>query len=259
MMLAHMDIPFTGAGAIATTISCDKLLTKQIFRAHNIRTAEWLTEAQIEAGGPELKRPYILKSITEHASFGMFADSIVSTRAELKQRWREKKSQYGTEWFAEEFIDGREFNLSVLAHEGTPHAIVLPPAEIVFTSDFPEDKPRIVDYAAKWFEESAECIGTVRSFEFSTQDTALLTTLKETALKCWEIFGLTGYARVDYRIDTKGVSYVLEVNSNPFLTANEGFGAAANRMGMPFAAAVRAIVSDAYRRCSLPVPKMLAA
>lgn len=259
MLLEHMRIAYTGATALATTISCDKLVTKQILRAHNIRTAPWLTEAQIEAGGAELEEPYIIKSITEHASFGMFADSIVESRSALKSRWREKKLHYGTDWFAEAYIEGREFNLSVLGQTGNKPALVLPPAEIVFTQDFPKDKPRIVDYAAKWYEESAECIGTVRNFDFGAQDSALLEMLTQTALTCWEAFGLTGYARVDYRIDAHGTPYVLEVNCNPFLTAKEGFGAAAAKMGMTFTDAVRAIVAEAYDRCRLPIPEVLAA
>jgi len=257
MLLTHLGLPFTGANALATSVTCDKLITKQILCSRHIRTAEWLTEAAIEAGGGELARPYILKSITEHASFGIFADSIVASRADLKTRWREKKQKYGTEWFAEEYIDGREFNLSVLAQEGGP--IVLPPAEIRFTEDFPKDKPRIVDYAAKWYEESAECVGTVRGFDFTAEDAVLLAGIRKTALECWEAFGLTGYARVDYRIDENGEPYVLEVNCNPFLTAGEGFGAAASKMGMGFTQVVRAIVADAYRQRRLAPPEELAA
>ena len=255
--MQHLEIPFTGAGALATTTSCDKLITKQILKAHRMRTPEWLTEAQIEAGGKELDNPYILKSITEHASYGIFADSIVNNRAELMACWLDRKEKYGTEWFAEEYIDGREFNISCMSLNGS--AIVLPPAEIVFTSDFPDDKPRIVDYAAKWHEESAECIGTVRNFSFSEKDAKLVATLRKMTLDCWQAFGLTGYARVDYRVNEAGVPFVLEVNCNPFLTAKEGFGAAASQMSMTFTQAIRAIVAEAYERCSKPLPGVIAA
>ena len=257
MLLAHMNIPYTGANGLATSISCDKLVTKQILRAEGIRTADWLTQNQIEAGGAELKQPYILKSVTEHASFGMFADSIVHSRRELKSRWQEKRAKFGGDWFAEAYIDGREFNQSVLAMpEGV---ITLPSAEIVFTSDFPADKPRIVDYAAKWYEDTAEAKGTVRNFDFPQSDKVLLDSIYAISRTCWQAFGLDGYARVDFRIDAGGTPYVLEVNCNPFLTANEGFGAAYARMGMDFTRAVRAIVSDAYRRSGQRLPEVIAA
>ncbi len=259
MLLAHMHIPCTGATSTATTVTCDKLITKQILRSHTIRTSDWLTEAQIVEGGAELSAPCILKSITEHASFGMFADSIVNDRATLRARWQEKKQKYGTEWFAETYIDGREFNISLLASDTPSPASVLPFAEIVFTDDFPKDKPRIIDYAAKWYEDSAESRGTVRHFDFGAQDAALLASIKDIALTCWNSFGLTGYARVDFRVDKTGTPYVLEVNSNPFLGSDAGFMAAAARAGMTFNDAIRAIVMDAYRRGTHPVPETLAA
>jgi D-alanine-D-alanine ligase len=259
MLLAHLGIPFTGATALATTVTCDKLLTKQILHANNIHTADWLTESQIEEDGAELSAPYILKSITEHASFGMFADSVVTTRKELRARWQEKKNKYGSEWFAEKYIEGREFNLAMLATDNWQQGMPMSPSEIRFTSDFPKDKPRIVDYAAKWYAETPEYKGTVRNFEFPDEDTKLLQSLRNIAQTCWKAFGLTGYARVDFRVDNKGVPYVLEVNSNPFLTANEGFGIAAAQTGNSFNDTIRAIVADAYRRASRPLPSMLAA
>lgn len=257
MVLAHLAIPFTGATALCTATTCDKLLTKQVLRAGDMLTPQWLTERQIASGSQELASPYILKSITEHASFGMFADSVVHDRATLYARWQEKKARYGSEWFAEEYIEGREFNLSVLS-VGEHTAKVLPCAEIVFTEVFPQGKPRIVDYAAKWYEDSAESRGTVRSFEFPESDHPLLVALQQMALDCWNMFGLTGYARVDFRVDARGVPYILEVNSNPFLTAGEGFGAAAARIGWGFTEVIRHIVCDAYRRAARPVPQMLA-
>lgn len=257
MLLAHLGIPFTGATALATATTCDKLLTKQVLRSGELLTPDWITEPEIERAEKRLASPYILKSITEHASFGIFADSVVSDAATLKARWQDRKANYGGDWFAEEYVDGREFNISVIA-DGSGGR-VLPCAEIVFTSVFPKDKPRIVDYAAKWHEDSDECKGTVRSFEFADADKKLLAELEKISLQCWELFGLTGYARVDFRVDEKGKPYVLEVNSNPFLTANEGFGSAASRLGWNFTEAVRRIVADAYARAAKPLPQMLAA
>jgi D-alanine-D-alanine ligase len=246
MLCEHLGIAFTGAGSIATVTSCDKIITKQILRGANIPTADFETEEQIHNNEHELKAPYIIKSVSEHASFGMFADSVVSTRKELKQRLAEKKLKYGGTWIAEQFIDGREFNLSVI---GTPNGgTVFPPAEILFTEDFPKDKPRIVDYAAKWHYDSAECIGTIRGFDFPPQDLTLLGQLEKISLECWQAFNLTGYARVDFRIDKEGNPWVLEINSNPFLTASEGMGAAAARAAISFEKLIGMIVEDALRR-----------
>jgi D-alanine-D-alanine ligase len=259
MLLTHLKIPYTGTDAGVTTVTCDKLLSKQILKANGIRTAPWLTQAEIEAGGRELTRPYILKSITEHASFGLGANSVVKNRATLKKRLAEKRSEFWGDWFAEAYIEGREFNLGLLASTGKDRVTLLPPAEIVFTKDFPKNKPKIIDYAAKWHTQSKEYIGTVRNFEGIETETKLRNALRQMARQCWDAFNLTGYARVDFRVDTKGVPYVLEVNSNPFLTPNEGFGVAAKRAGLSFEETVGAIVADAYRRAARPIPKAIAA
>ncbi len=244
LLLEHVGLPFTGTGSMAMTLSCHKVIAKQVMSGAGIPTARWLREADIAACS-HIPRPYILKSTTEHASFGLFPDCIVADAATLKSRFQEKKQKYGTEWFAEEYIDGREFNLSVLDTPEGPH--VLPCAEIVFTEEFPKDAPRIVDYAAKWFEESAECRGTVRQFDFAASDAALLATLQEMTLRCWNAFGLAGYARVDFRIDKEGNPFVVDVNANPFLTAGEGFGAAAAKAGLSFQDAIGMIVTAAVR------------
>ncbi len=243
LLCEHMGIPFTGAGSMATTLSCDKLITKSVLKAAELPTAGFETEAHILEKRTELTAPYLLKSVSEHASFGMFADNVVQTRKELQARFTEKKAKFGGEWFAEVLLEGREFNISIIATpEGTR---VLPHAEILFTGDFPKDKPRIVDYTAKWHYDSPECIGTVRHFAFQPEDAPLLKKLSALTEKCWHTFGLSGYARVDFRTDLKHQPYILEVNCNPFLTAEEGMGAAAAHAGFSFTQLIGMIVEDA--------------
>jgi len=129
-----------------------------------------------------------------------------------------------------------------------------PPAEMTFVG-FPEGKARIVDYAAKWHEDSFEYNNTVRRFEFGPEDAALIGSLREIALACWRLFGLTGYARVDFRVDAAGVPYVLEINVNPCLSPDAGFAAAAARAGLDREQVVARIVSDL---AGAPPPRRLA-
>ena len=132
---------------------------------------------------------------------------------------------------AEAYIDGREFNLSLLAGEGGPE--VLPPAEIRFDA-YPPGKVRVVGYRSKWEEGSFEFANTPRTFQFSAQDAPLLSQLKELARRCWNIFDLQGYARVDFRVDGAGRPWILEVNANPCLSPDAGFSAATLRAGLTF-------------------------
>ena len=86
---------------------------------------------------------------------------------------------------------------------------------------------------------------TPRRFDFPDPDRGLLETLKDLALRCWELFALRGYARVDFRVDAAGQPWVLEVNTNPCLSPDAGFLAAAARAGLSPTEVVRRIVEGA--------------
>jgi D-alanine-D-alanine ligase len=163
---------------------------------------------------------------------------------ELRHEMGKRLGELGAEAFAERYIDGREFNLSVLAASGAPE--VLPPAEIEFVG-YGEDKPRIVGYKAKWDDQAAEYHNTPRRFGFGKQDKSLLRSLKRITRRCWKLFGLRGYARVDYRVDRDGAPWILEINSNPCLSPDSGFTAATERAGLCYEEVIGRIIGDTLR------------
>jgi len=240
------NLPFTGSSSDALYLTTQKILSKERMRAAGLPVPEW-----VEGGGRNAQRStlnvqrstqiadWIVKSVWEHASAGLGDASILrgATATEVAER-----IPAGS--FAERFIDGREFNLAVLAGADGPE--VLPPAEIVF-EDFPAGKPRIVGYQAKWDEASFEYAHTVRRFADPAADGSLLAELERLALRCWEAFGLGGYARVDFRVDAQGRPWILEVNSNPCLSPDSGFAAALEQAGVPYAEAMERIVRAAVK------------
>jgi D-alanine-D-alanine ligase len=125
---------------------------------------------------------------------------------------------------------------------GTPQ--VLPPAEIDFSA-FPPDKPRIVGYRAKWQADSFEYQNTPRRFDFPSADGPLLEQLRSLSLRCWALFGLRGYTRVDFRVDRDGRPWILEINTNPCLSPDAGFAAALQQAGIPFETAIQRILDAA--------------
>jgi D-alanine-D-alanine ligase len=157
----------------------------------------------------------------------------------------ESTRRYGGEWFAEEYIDGREFNISVLECDG--QTLLLPMAEMTFV-DYPQDKPRIVGYAAKWDENAPEYHASRREFPDLSAD-ILHSAITKAVLQCWNAFGLRGYARVDFRVDATGKPWVLEINANPSIAMDAGFTAAALQGGMSYNQFIEHIV-----RASLPFP-----
>ncbi len=252
VLLDSLGIPFTGASSLAILTTTEKLVAKQRMLDHDLSTPAWLTERigawrglNLSAHGPE---SVIIKAIAEHASLGLGDDSVVDCRElsvnELCQQITARSIRLGTPHFAEQYIDGREFNLSVLSSETGP--IVLPPAEIHFI-DFPGGKPRIVGQNAKWNEATLEYINTPRCFDFPHSDQALLDELEALARRCWMAFDLRGYARVDFRVDNDGLPWILEINANPCLSSDAGFVAAAQKAGITFDEVVRRILFDAMQ------------
>jgi D-alanine-D-alanine ligase len=144
--------------------------------------------------------------------------------------------------FAERYVEGREFNLSLL--DGQDCVTVLPAAEIDF-SRFPEGKPRIVGFDAKWQEDSFAYQNTPRRFAFAERDRPLLANLKKLAIECWKLFYLRGYARVDFRVDAGGQPWVLEVNTNPCLSPDAGFAAALAQAGISYDTGIERILATA--------------
>lgn len=192
---------------------------------------------------------YIVKSVWEEASVGIEDDSVgdFSTAAELRSELLARRERLGGTAFAESYVDGREFNLSLLAGAGGVQ--VLPPAEIRFIG-YPEGKPRIVGYSAKWRDDSHEYHNTPRTFDFSDVDGSLLAELTRIAERCWRILGLRGYVRVDFRVDSENRPWVLEVNANPCLSPDAGFVAAVNRAGIGFVRMIERLIDDALSsRC----------
>ncbi|MFW5707851.1 MAG: D-alanine--D-alanine ligase family protein [Bacteroidota bacterium] len=239
-MFEHFRLRYTGCSAHAMYLSSHKIFSKQFMHANGIPTPVFFTFTGLQQTKDELiQKPFLIKSLWEHASFGMDESRqlLFSTRQELLERFEEETRP--EDFFCEEYIHGREFNLSVL--QGENGAEVLPPAEIRF--EYPDGKPRILGYKAKWEEDSFEYRHTVRTFEFSTDDLPLLNQLKSIALQCWEVFGLVGYARVDFRVDEKGRIYVLEINANPCISDDSGFVATARRAGLADTEVVKRIIA----------------
>lgn len=246
-LLDGLGIPYTGAGTDAMFSTSSKILSKKILAEHGIPTPAWFTpEMLLEQSGP-LPGSFIIKSVWEDASIGIDDSSIMTpgTTAALHEEMVRRLERLGGEAFAEGYIDGREFNLSVMGRKGGFD--VLPPAEIHFV-DFAPGKPRIVNYQAKWDEQSHEYHNTPRCFDFPASDAALVERLVAVARQCWEAFGLAGYARVDFRVDADGKPWVLELNANPCLSPDAGFMAACDRAGFGFVGAIERIVEEGMGR-----------
>ena len=244
-LLEGLDVPFTGTRTGAMLATADKVLVKRRLRKLNLPTTDWIERddaADVAAGR------FIIKARFEHASAGLDDQSVVDVTdiGKLRDMVQRRSDQCGMEMFAERFVDGREFNISVIA-EKDGSCRVLAPAEIDFSA-FPVSKPKIVGYDAKWSDDSFEFKATPRSFEFPGSDRRLLEKLTHTSTDIWYLFGLRGHVRIDYRVDAAGSPFVLEINTNPCLSPDAGFTAAVEHSGYSFAWAIERIIADAVSK-----------
>lgn len=257
-LLDALDVPYTGNSAEATFLTTNKLIAKDLLASAGLPTpavpARW-PETNGASAHPFTPGRYILKPVWEHASLGMGDDAVVDveTREELAALLAAFGERSGRSCFAEAFVDGREFNLSLLS-DGNGGVDLMPHAEIEFV-EYPAGKPRIVSWAAKWVEGSFEFDHTPRTFDFAPEDAPLLAELERLARACWPLFGLRGYARVDFRVDDGGRPYILEVNTNPCISPESGFAAAVEQGGLSFPAAVARILAAVPMR-RVPAPRI---
>jgi GNAT superfamily N-acetyltransferase len=167
--------------------------------------------------------PFIVKRATEHASQGLGPHSVV-----------EKLPPLEPGWYAEAFIAGREYSVSMLA-DGRGGCTILPTAELVYAEQWPADMPRILDYDAKWDHEHPLYALTHSRFSDPGEFGPL-------ARHVWDALGLAGYARIDLRVGADGVAYVIDVNANPCLSEDAGFAEAAAQAGLDYTALIGCIV-----------------
>ncbi len=238
-LLESLGLPYTGAPLEAMFLTTSKILTKQKLKEHGLPTAPWYyLGAQMAL---EKERLYIVKPIWEDASIDIDSQSVF-TGGEWPALLEKLHTSTHKRYFVEQFIDGYEVNASLLASSGGVE--VLPLAMIDFSA-FKEPRQRIVSYRAKWEENSFEYQNTPRSFQLPEELMRWRDGIHQISQQVWQLFGLRGYARIDFRVDPDKGPVILEINANPCLSADSGFYAAANQAGYPFREVIERILAVA--------------
>jgi len=235
-LLNMYSIPYSGNPVEAMFITTSKALTNRILKEHGINApaAYFPSQHKMLIQG----KKYIIKPVWEDGSLGITGDSVFV----FNEGYEKKLTEFDdSHWIIQDYIDGREFNISVLAGYNGPE--VMPPAEMVF-HNFESHMPKIVDFKAKWVEKSFEYENTIREFPREKLNPELNEKIKDITLKCWHVFGLKGYARVDMRVDKDDIPYVIEVNANPCMSPDSGLVAATTEAGMPITGVLQRIISD---------------
>lgn len=247
----RMGLPFTGTGESAMLLAGDKAAAARVMRTAGLPVPVGATLGGLLGGDFPGPGHYIIKSRFEDASLGLDETCVIEVRTsqDLLAAMRDLASVMGGECVAEAYVDGREFNLALLGGPGG-RVCVLPLAEMIFDPAMPG--PRILHYAAKWDTESAAWAASARSFRLD-QDLALAATMTRIGLRCWDVFGLSGSVRIDFRVSAAHEVFVIDINPNPCLAPNSGFVAALEACGMAHAEMVEILLHEAlWRRGGQP-------
>lgn len=244
-LLELYDLKFTGNPSITLGVALNKGWTKDILKGAGVDTPPHFVTDDPSVELPEgLSFPLIVKPLTEDASLGIETDSVVHTMEELSARIEHILEEYCSHALVERFIDGREFNISVMGNDD--ETVALPPSEIDF-SEYPEELPRICSYEAKWIEVSPLYRKTPPVCPAPVSE-ELKKRLEATAIRAYRALGCRDYARVDMRLDKDGNLWVLEVNPNPDISRDAGFARAARAAGMEYHQFIGELVSIAAKR-----------
>ena len=234
--LSGMGIPFTGCPGNAISLALDKARTKAALKAGGIPTPDFQSLNPQTMQMFRLSYPCIVKPPSEDASHGLTIDSVVSNPVSLEKQVTRISKSYGGDALVEEFIDGREFNATVL---GNFQCNLLPVSEIVYS--LPSEMPRILTFAAKWEPDSLYFQGT-KVVCPANLDTVERERIAEAVLAAFRLLGCLGYARVDMRMNKEGQLNVIEVNPNPDISPDAGAARQAEAAGMTYTQFIEKIV-----------------
>jgi D-alanine-D-alanine ligase len=196
-LLDMAGVRYTGSGHMASAIAMDKDLSKILFRAAGVQTADWLMAPQPAALVEQsLGLPVVVKPSKQGSTVGLsIVRDIVDLDAAVAEAFK-----YDDEVMIERFIAGRELTVGVLGEDALPVGEIKPVKELY-------------DYECKYTAGMA-----VEEFP-ANLSLSVTNKLQEQSLRAFRALKLRGYARVDFRLDDRGECFCLEANTLPGMTA----------------------------------------
>ncbi len=247
-IMEEMGKKFTGNPSHVLALTLDKSRTKEILINNGISVPDYQVLTPSNIAEFRLQFPCIVKPLDEDASHGLSADNVVCDKEQLARQVQRICDEFRGRALVEEFIDGREFNASIM---GNDELELIEISEIVYK--LPPELPRILTFESKWFEGTPYYAGTGVSCPAPITP-KLRRIIKEVVLKSCRAVGCRGYARVDMRQDSAGNIRVLEVNANPDLSPGLGIALQAEIRGMSYSQLIKKIIDLALEEPGWQLP-----
>lgn len=223
--------PVTGCNPNGLMLADDKVLCKKILRYHRIPVPDFarVRHGRVTRRPRRLEFPLIVKSTSVHGSVGIAQASIVTSDEKLKERVDFIHDQIGTDALIERYVDGRELYQGVI---GNRRLEVFPPWEMRFDR-LPDAAPKIATEKVKWDLAYQKKTG-ITTGAAQNLPSAIVDRMGRMCKRVYRILGLTGYARMDFRLTEGGELFLLEPNPNPDLARDEDFAVSAESGGLDY-------------------------
>src|SRR3954471_13835444 len=246
-VVSHLELlklPYTGCNPRGLLRARDKSLSKKLLAYHRIPVPEFEV---VRIGRPirrpkRLPFPLMVKSLTQEASIGISQASVVDTDEKLKERISFIHESIGTAAIVEQYIEGRELYVGILGNQ-TLQAL---PVWELFFSNMPEGAKRIATDRVKWSVKYQKKYG-IDSGEATELIDVSAEKIQHLCKRAYRALELSGYARIDLRLDGAGNAWVLEANPNPQIARGEDFAASAEKVGMPYETVLQRIINLGIR------------
>jgi D-alanine-D-alanine ligase len=246
-VVSHLELlklPYTGCNPRGLLLARDKSLSKKLLAYHRIPVPDFEV---FRIGRPirrakRLQFPLMVKSLTQEASIGISQASVVDTEEKLKERVTFIHESIGTAAIVEQYIEGRELYVGILGNQALQ---VLPVWELFFTN-MPEGAKRIATDRVKWSMKYQKKYG-IDSGPAKDLPDATGEELQHLCKRAYRALELSGYARIDLRLDEAGNPWVLEANPNPQIARGEDFAASAEKIGLAYDAMLQRIINLGLR------------
>jgi len=237
--MEEVGLTHTGCPGQVLALALDKPRARAAMQAAGIITPRFQVLSPATLTEFDQPFPVIVKPAGEHASHGISGDSVVNDLKALERQVKKVSELFGGKAMVEEFLEGREFNATVL---GNSHLAVLPVSEIVYT--LPPGMPKVLTFAGKWEPRNPYYKGTNAVCPADITP-ALHEEIAQVCLAAFKCLGCRAYARVDMRLNAAGQVVVLEVNPNPDISPELGAARQAGVAGMSYTEFIGKIVTYA--------------
>ena len=244
-LLELLRVPYTGCNPRGLILARSKSLSKKLLAYHRIPVPDFLVIARGHRTRrpKKLEFPLIVKSLLEHASYGIAQASLVEDDERLAERVAFVHESIGTDAIAERFIEGREIYVGIL---GNDRLVALPPLELVF-ENMPANAALIATAKVKhdlaYQAKRGIALKAVEGLEAEVMER-----IARIAKRIYRTLELDGYARIDFRLSATNVPYFLDANPNPDISDGEELASAAALVGMNYGDLISRIIGLGLRR-----------